>query len=192
MDRFLEQVYLREIESQATYALTTHARMETTLLAGATDAQEFFREAQAMLNHAGAVSRLLWPPRIADGQKRSRAEARGNELRKALGIVEPHVLQDRSLRNHLEHLDERLDDWAESSKNRIIGDQLIGPVGVIGGSVVKATEIIRHYDPSTSTFIFRGELFDMSQLLAGVGEVRRLAQSRLASLKVSTGGLTRP
>jgi len=188
MDAFLEQVFLRETQCQARYAMATYQRM-STLIAADVGAEEFFREAQALLNQTGAISRVLWPPKIQDAENDARAQARGQHLRTVLGIKEPHAVQDRSLRNHLEHLDERLDDWAERSKNRVIADLLIGPLDMIGGNVFKPEDIFRHYDPSRRVLIFRGESFCIQHLVEGVAQIADAVQKRLAALKFSKGSV---
>lgn len=59
------------------------------------------------LSHASAVSRFLWPPR----SKRKLHAARAEKLRRGLGVETDSPLNDRSLRDTLEHFDERLDKY---------------------------------------------------------------------------------
>jgi hypothetical protein len=114
MDKFIESIYLDELISQAKSAISAVARMNITLTGqGRTD--EFFRDAQDLLQHAAAMSRILWPPAGKSGPKTTRAKNRGDHLRARLEINESHILKSRTLRDHLEHYDERLDDWAETS-----------------------------------------------------------------------------
>jgi hypothetical protein len=184
MEAALEKVYLRQIDVQCRYALTAVARMNAILAIDENmPIEDFFREAQALLNCAGAVSRLLWPPRIADTIKNTRAVARGEYLRTALAISEPNALQDRGLRNHLEHFDERLDDWAENSRNRNIADRLIGPRGMIGGGGIADTDIFRQFDPATKKFIFRGDEFDLEALVSAILDVAQRIQARNTQLE---------
>lgn len=58
------------------------------------------------LHHSGSVSRIFWPPRNKD---------RGDHLRELIKIDPDHPLNSRKLRDNIEHIDERLDDWTENS-----------------------------------------------------------------------------
>lgn len=63
-----------------------------------------FEKLRLILTYTASTSRIFWPP----GKK---AKARGDRLRKLVGIPDDHALSDRSLRDNIEHFDERLDDW---------------------------------------------------------------------------------
>jgi len=102
MDSHVEEAYLREILIQAEYAVVAVQNMNG--LVDAASPVLFFREAQCLLMHAAAVSRILWPP--AKGS--AVAVARGEHIRAALAVADTHSLRSRTLRDHHEHFDERL------------------------------------------------------------------------------------
>lgn len=81
MQRRAEKAYLVELESQARGALSAVERMNIFLRAAGGTALDFFHHAQAFINHAGAVSRIFWPPWIRDEGQRAVAEARANHPR---------------------------------------------------------------------------------------------------------------
>ena len=91
MQPHVEEIYMREIAMQCNYALAGVAQMNELLKTEMVEA--FFRETQAFLSHAAAVSRILWPPRAKD----QRAKARGEYLRSVLDIADGHALQKRTL-----------------------------------------------------------------------------------------------
>lgn len=173
MDVFLEEVYLRELRTQCGYAIASVDRMNEVL----GDPGEFFREAGDFLQHSSAVSRMLWPP-----SKKKRAIARGRVLREGLGVPGSHVLQSRTLRDHFEHFDERLDDWAKNSPNRNLIDNMIGPRSAIGGDAITDGDIMRMFEPDTKRLVFRGQPFDVQALVDGVIDIQRRADERLAEL----------
>lgn len=183
MDRFIERIYLYELITQCENAVAAVQRMNTLLALQQNVAAEFFREAADFLQHTSAVSRLLWPPGSNDRVRRERAEKRGTHLRTSLGVDGDHVLRSRRLRDHLEHYDERIDDWAETSPNKNIVDNMIGPRSAIGGDAIKDTDIMRLYDPSTKKFVFRGESFDVQELVNGVIDIRDRAVRRLGEIQ---------
>lgn len=184
MNEFIEGIYLRELLVQCEYAVDTVKRMNEILAARASPS-EFFREAADFLQHSSAVSRLLWPPGSTDRAKKKRAKKRGVHLRQVLHVDDAHVLKTRTLRDHFEHLDERLDDWAETSPNKNIVDNMIGPRAAIGGDAIKDKDIIRMFDPGTKLIIFRGDRFDIQGLVNGLTDIQSKANERLAQLEAN-------
>ena len=183
MDRFIERIYLHELVTQCEYAVAAVQRMNALLASRENVTAEFFREASDFLQHTSAASRLLWPPGGSDKVRRERANTRGDHLRISLGIDGDHVLRSRRLRDHLEHYDERIDDWAETSPNKNIVDNMIGPRSAIGGDAIRDADIMRLYDPSTKKFVFRGESLDIQELVSGLIDVRARAIRRLAAIE---------
>lgn len=68
------------------------------------DTTACLNEVQSIAIHAAALSKYFWP--VGKPYK-----ARGEYLRKRLSIAEDSALSNRELRNQLEHLDEKLDDY---------------------------------------------------------------------------------
>jgi hypothetical protein len=184
MDEFIEGIYLNELLVQCQYAVDAVKRMNE-ILASRGGPSEFFREAGDFLQHSSAVSRLLWPPGSTNRANKKRAKRRGAHLRQALKVDDGHVLRNRTLRDHFEHLDERLDDWAETSPNKNIVDNMIGPRAAIGGDAIKDQDIIRMFDPTTKLIVFRGERFDIQGLVNGLTEVQSKAAERVAQLEAN-------
>lgn len=99
--------YVNELQRQAAH----HARAFSEVQAAVevNDHEAMLYHAQAMLSAAAQISKLLWPPseRKWSPERRAWATARGERLRE---ICQPDaVLNDRNVRNGLEHFDERLD-----------------------------------------------------------------------------------
>lgn len=184
MDEFIEGIYVRELLMQCEYAVNAIPRMNE-ILASRGNPSEFFREAGDFLQHSSAVSRLLWPPGSKNRASKKRAKIRGVNLRKTLKLDDSHILKDRALRDHFEHFDERLDDWAETSPNKNIVDNMIGPRTAIGGDAIKDQDIFRMYDPTSKLIVFRGERFDVQALVDGLTEVQSKAAERLAQLEAN-------
>jgi hypothetical protein len=80
-----------------------------------------------------------------------------------------HPLKTRTLRDHLEHFDERLDHWAANSKRRNYVQDLIGGDSAISG--VDPEDIMRWYNPATGRVRFRGEEYDLRELADAVADV---------------------
>jgi hypothetical protein len=182
MDDFTEKVYLLELIQQCHYAQHAVQRMNEFLKNG--NPVEFFREAGHFLQHSSTVSRILWPSGSKSQQKKKRAEERGLYLKSTLAVADGHILQSRSLRDHLEHFDERLDEWAETSAHKKLADNLIGPRSALG-SAVKDGEIMRMYDPTKKEVVFMGKKFEMQTLVNGVEDVKAKAAARLQDVEAN-------
>ena len=166
--------YLREIIVQADYCLVAVLAMNRHLKES--NVPLFFREAQAFLVNAAALSRLLWP--ASNG-----ARERGASLRALLSLPDEHPLRSRKLRDHLEHFDERLDRWLRETSGRNVVDFHIGPASVIGGAGIERRDFLRVFEPDRSVFTFRGEEFDIQLLATSVEELRSEAIARLESCR---------
>lgn len=176
MDDHVETIYLRELISQCEWGLAAVDAFNRALEAHSNKA--LFHEAHSLLQHAASVSRLLWPP-----GKTTRAVARGDALRKSLSLTTAtDALKARTLRDHFEHYDERIDDWAETSVNKNIVIDMIGQRSAIGGNGITDRDIMRAYDPSTKQLWFRGERFDVQKIVDAIIEARRLADARLVAI----------
>lgn len=184
LDEFVEGIYIRELLVQCEYAVEAIRRMNEILEAQASPS-EFFREAGDFLQHSSAVSRLLWPPGSNNRASKKRAKIRGAHLQKKLMLEDDHILRNRALRDHFEHFDERLDDWAATSPHKNIVDNMIGPRAAIGGDAIKDQDIFRMFDPASGMIIFRGERFNVQELVNGLSEVRSKAVARLAQLEAN-------
>jgi len=171
MDDFLKRIYLQQVKQECEFCLAAIARMNEILKSEGESQNDFFREALDLVHHAAAVSRIFWPPGCRDKKKKVRAQQRGQALRDQLEIRSNHPIQKRTLRDHFEHFDERLDDWAENSRNKNMINRLLGPRNAVGGDAIGDSDIIHHYDPATKIYAFRGEAFDIQELVDGIGDI---------------------
>lgn len=166
MDEFVRRIYLSEILRQAENALASVQELNHFLrapdLPPADQVPGVLRAVDDFLGDAARIRLMLWPTRRS-------AQERGEALRAALEVSDDHPLNNATLRHHLEHFDERLDAWAAESPNRIYIDHLLGPRNMIGGVAEK--DIIRQYVPEENVYIFRGEEFNIQELVTAVDDL---------------------
>ena len=182
MDEFTKKIFVVELEKQCRFALNAVGQLNFSVKhlnspgleqeKPAFFHSEVFRGIHSFLTHAGNVSKILWPGTVpkqkrneTDNQyqqrirKIKRAVLRATELRDELRLPKEHILKSRKLRNHLEHFDEKIDDWEEHSKNKNFAQDYIGPPNAIVG--IAGTDSMRSFNPSDGTFLFRGETFSL-------------------------------
>ena len=73
------------------------------------------------------------------------------------------------MRNHFEHMDERIDRWWAESNRHNHADKIIGPKSTIDG--IDPIDSFRWFDPSTSLVIFWGQEFNIQALVSEVERV---------------------
>jgi hypothetical protein len=100
---------------------------------------------------AANISKMLWPSETGRGG--AQKMVRGERLRALLGLsAEDHLLAKRSLRDHLEHFDERLDLWAsEAAAGGRLDCWITAGIPPFGG----AAPWLRAYDRLNDVFWFR-------------------------------------
>lgn len=105
------------------------------------------------LNHCGGISKVFWTP-----DKRNKlAQARAAKLRTAFGLDDTSALNNRALRNALEHFDERLDDFLMESP---VG--MFFPGGLVAPSELadeRPGQIFRLVDPWARVFVVFNEKY---------------------------------
>ncbi len=89
--------------------------------------------------------------------------------------ADSYPLKSRRLRDHLEHFDERLDDWRDSSTHHNFAQDNIGPVGALGG--IDPNDVMRWYDPVTKTYRFRSEAFDIQEIVTAMEGLLPIAEA---------------
>lgn len=199
MDANATSIFLMEIRTQALMSVNAinalsvvHRRMrENRELDRGIMHSEHFRTIHSLLTHLSNTSRLIWPPSFfkkdcycgkpkANGLtcKHCLARARAEIVQRELGVVDvEHVLKDRTLRDHLEHFDERLDAWQLNSVRRNLVQDFIGPKGAFKG--LEETDMMRQFDPGTGVFTFRGEDFSLVKLAEGAQDIVGRAEDAL-------------
>jgi hypothetical protein len=183
----VKTLYLGELMNQGANARLAVEDLNRALLVDS-DIRRAFFSLQALVGAAAMASKLLWPGPAGRNPDpwRPLTEERAAWLRGVVAVGDDSPLRSRSVRNGLEHFDERIDEWVhgqlESAGNFIYVDQYIGPPGgiVVGD---RPAEPLRHIDDSVRGLqvstagkkIMLQPLFDETQRvarLAGKEEAR--------------------
>ena len=65
---------------------------------------------------AALVSKTFWPSHTKKKSSEEVRQNRGNQLRRLLNFSEKNAIRNRTLRDSIEHFDERLDQWTLRTK----------------------------------------------------------------------------
>ena len=161
MKALAETVFIGEIVLQSKIAELAAKRLSA--IKDNFDQIEVWSSIQSILVAAGNVSKILWP-------QEKKYAARGKRLRELLKVDDNNILSDRSLRNHFEHYDDRIEKWFKGKTSAVYSDLAIDPLKSMRRNF--PTNHHRAYDPLTQTLTFRGESFDLAAVLKELKEIR--------------------
>jgi hypothetical protein len=133
---------------------------------------------QTLAVQAAALSRYFWPARAKEPHL-----SRAARLRAGLGISDDSRLRNRDLRNHLEHFDERLDDFCRHLRAAVILPTYVGP---IGPETDVPQRFFRAYFTDVGVLEILGHRFELQPIL----EDLQLLHDRLAKCLDSGGRIS--
>jgi hypothetical protein len=156
----LLSLFIGEIEEKTSYIIELIQALNRELISQ--DHKNVFLILQSILLISAQVSMIFHPV--------EKHKWRGDSLGLAFVPVKEAIifLKDRSVRNHIAHMDERLHAWLEESPSRNIVSKLLGPRDAIGGDGITEKDIIHHYDPEKRIYVFRGDKFDVQMLFDSI------------------------
>ena len=154
VDLMLLRQFQQQAELQCRYSFTAAQMLDKAVEGG--EMQGTFFAAQMLVTSLGNVAKVFW------GSGGRKAKAR-EPVRRSIGVSDGSPLKNVAMRNHYEHLDERIEGWWNSSKSRNIADHLIGPPGMIEG--IEPIGMFRQFDPSTGKLHFWSDEFDLREIM---------------------------
>lgn len=155
MDTFHLRIFQRHVRDQCQFLIAAAQELNAGLEERNTT--RILCAIQNLLNAGANVSKMLW------GSKGKKADER-KRLRDSVGVPDTSPLREVTMRNHFEHMDERIDRWWTESKSHNHADSIIGPKNLIGD--LEPIETFRWFDPVTKEVIFWGEGFNIQALVS--------------------------
>ena len=159
------KVFIDQVHLQCEYALRAYEVWRHSV-SHQSELRDNFYHVEALLNACAKVSKLLWGVESNTAARMERAT-----LRACLGIGDQAVISRRTVRDDLEHFDERLDSWWES-KYRTFVDFQIGTLNLFAGTE-RDVLTFRAYDPATECILFWGEEICLPRLMAEVSHLHQ-------------------
>lgn len=194
IDDWTIQTYLRELVNQAESAAIAVKDFNAALNSGVDGISRAFAAVQSLLGAAALISKLLWPQpssRKPDGtsltdedeERRTYAIARGRQLKELTEIKGIPILENRKVRNALEHFDERLDEYFRTGHS-LVADRNIGPKDrmiVVDGSPAVHLRLIDNERLTASVLNDEVSLQELSDAVQRVGTSATAAIAKLQS-----------
>ena len=180
MDRNLKWVFIDEILFRRDMAHLALKRLRKISSANENvwpsreDVDIGFESIYAFLHHVSGIALVLFPwTGGKDSPVRADRLSRGKYLRELIGVADDHILSDKRLRNHIAHMDERIDTWYKSSTNQNISRLVWENRSGIGNFAV--SDQFEHYLPNEDVMIFRGEEYRIGAIWDAVVATGELA-----------------
>jgi hypothetical protein len=161
MTPFAESIFLTQIANHIKGARRALDRLKLAAKEG--NGEAVYDDAANLLAHAAIISKILNP---TSNKARPHSSLRGKYLRSVLNI-DSEVALDRRLRNHLEHIDERLEDWLGQNKSGVYINMGLLPISFLG----VAEPNIRFLDLASGIYNFLDEQFDISAIMVSLDKI---------------------
>lgn len=127
------------------------------------------------LGHAAALSRFFWPSGLGNKSLSKLRKARAKTLKDLYGIDNHSALKNRSLRDSLEHYDERLDRYLlENEAGTFFPTAIIGNADLADDSV---GNIFRLVDPVKKVFVVMGAKHEFGAIQQEVERLHHRSQA---------------
>lgn len=117
---------------------------------------------QNIIGNVGAISRFFWP-----SKNKRYYKIRGEKLRKVYDVSDLSVLENRDMRNCIEHFDEKLDDFLKGFNCGTVMPKYVGPIGYVNDSRI----FFRAYFYDKQIFKMLNVEYEIKPIIA---EIRRI------------------
>ena len=131
----------------------------------------FWLSLQGFLISSANLSKLLWP----NSNRKVFIRKRGEELRDSVGVTESSPINSRDLRNHLEHFDERLEEWTSLGIGMV--KRCIGGTGSF--DVLNPMACLGTFNQETFTFKFHHDTLDLRPLRDAIDALREMPHGKV-------------
>jgi hypothetical protein len=149
-------------------------------LAGDGDRDRIWMSIQLFLVAVGNISKAIWPT-YRSGRNEQRFADRGSRLEQLLRVDRHSPLHDRKFRNHFEHVDVRLEKWADEAKGRPYVDQNVNAHLLL--KTIPPERWLRNLDTTRALLTFQGEEYPIEPVLQALKAVHKLAREEAERIR---------
>lgn len=180
MDEKREELFIDELKTQIAFSMYSIEGVNDYLtkleVGNEGDPGKFWYHAQNLIVYSGNLSKILWGLPDRNQTKDAMRRRERTELREKLNVSEESFLKKRFLRNALEHIDEKLEEFTENPQS-IILNKNFGPVKKMfyfgDDEYDPLKKNLRHYDQYDKIYYFYGLQVSLEELIRNVYELKR-------------------
>jgi hypothetical protein len=153
MDPQLQWIYVDQIMFQCLAVSNAAADIDWSLRNQAQDqARRLWYGVNNLVVAAGNLQKILWGQRVRDRALRVRRDRERAPLREICQVNEGSPLYKVVIRNDLEHIDERLEEWWRTSETHNYSGEIVGSPAQVQG--LGDRDLMRWFDPETTDLVF--------------------------------------
>lgn len=134
------------------------------------------------ISASASVSRVFWPAFNRNTEDLERAKARAVRLRELCRIPPQHALKDRTLRDAVDHFDERLDAWVGDAPRPYLTDQTVAHPLTVNKAEYLSEAALLVYDVVNNEVLILGRRLSIIKITEGLEDIRALISKALVSL----------
>jgi hypothetical protein len=160
-------LFAEELLNQCIFSLITYDDLISLTKKELFDSNRFWNLIHSFLVNVGNISKLLNIQSIPRKTIDPNLDQVQKSLQKYFDIDSTSLIVDRRIRNHFEHYDERLFNWASNSESSIMITYHIGSVKENLGDFFdpdREYKIYKRYDHKTCTLEFNGDKLNLDLL----------------------------
>ncbi|MFJ7509357.1 hypothetical protein ACIQW7_07835 [Peribacillus simplex] len=169
---FLFEPYVREIKYRYEWAMKSFVSIGDAIN-NQEGAIEIMRHAVDLIGHAVVIHRIVTGSGARSNEREcveERVMILRDKFKNLKGIKTPKNLN--IVRNHYEHFDVKLDEWATSTENNIIVDMNVASPGSIYIEGIAEKENLRSLDPETTELLFWSKKVNLREVIEWAKEVK--------------------
>ena len=159
-------LFLSEIKREWTFAFMDHKQMSKSIAemssGNSEELNRFWHSVPSFLVAVANISKILCPSQWKYNGHLPDISIR-DELRKLLGINDSSIYKSREFRDHFEHYDLRIEEWARNTTDGLIVDSNVVPSYLIAGYTKEST--MRNFDPETQELSFHNRKYDIRSVV---------------------------
>lgn len=163
--------YLFEVERECQLALSAANRMAAHAEAFWPIANppsvvgDFFDDAQRLFASAAVVGKILYVKNSGNATRSTGRADRARKLRDLLGLADSSLLASWDIRNALEHIDERIDEWVK------VNPDSYGSFGISRTGNPKLPNVPRQYDSQSDVIYVWGAEAELRPVVEAITDV---------------------
>ena len=160
-----------EIQRNCDFALLAHRDMIRCIESMKLDDKEvldrFWLSVESFLITVANISKILWPSPQCGIEVSSRRKA----LRTLLSVDDSSPIKEKEFRNHFEHYDSRIENWAKHYESKTIYDSNIGSIDSVVLGVSNTSFYMRNFDPYRFVLYIGGQKYEINRVVAAVKDL---------------------
>jgi hypothetical protein len=144
----------------------------------------FWLSAESFLVAVANISKILWPMPPTKCKKcnfqpeiKPELSSRREALRTLLAVDDLSPIKSRRFRNHFEHYDFEIEEWASKPGRQCVFDSNIGAIESIIRNPSHSISYRRNFDSSNFILYFGDEEYNLNQVIKAVKDLKDKARS---------------